>query len=192
MKRPPSPPRGTPLARPLPVAPTGTGGFTRPRHPPGQEDQDRSGGPPTRPPAGRDAPTKARVQPHRTAPPRRTKAVNEWRGLAHFCGMILDVGDKFTQAFAALDEEKCFNHATFKESCGLPRPYYLEFVNRVASQGSTIHTNTISQKARKPEVPVSGPESCVLPRQSRDPQQPTYACLRLAAYSHSLFLESTA
>ena len=56
------PPRGTPLARPLPVAPTGTGGFTRPRHPPGQEDQARSGGPPARPPAGRDAPTRARVQ----------------------------------------------------------------------------------------------------------------------------------
>ena len=62
------PPRGTPLAHLLPVAPTGTGGFTRPRHPPGQEDQDRSGGPPTRPPAGRDAPTKARVQPHHTTP----------------------------------------------------------------------------------------------------------------------------
>ena len=62
------PPGGTPLARPLPVAPTGTGGFTRPRHPPGQEDQDRSGGPPARPPAGRDAPTRARVQPHRTTP----------------------------------------------------------------------------------------------------------------------------
>ena len=62
------PPRGTLLARPLPVAPTGTGGFTRPRHPPGQEDQDRSGGPPARPPAGRDAPTRARVQPHRTTP----------------------------------------------------------------------------------------------------------------------------
>ena len=63
-----APPRGTPLARPLPVAPTGTGGFTRPRHPPGQEDQDRSGGPPARLPAGRDAPTRALVQPHRTTP----------------------------------------------------------------------------------------------------------------------------
>ena len=35
--------RARPLARLLPVAPTGTEGFTRPRHPPGQEDQDRSG-----------------------------------------------------------------------------------------------------------------------------------------------------
>ena len=49
-------------------APTGTGGFTRPRHPPGQEDQDRSGGSPARPAAGRHAPTRARVQPHRTTP----------------------------------------------------------------------------------------------------------------------------
>ena len=63
-----SPPRGAPLARPLPVAPTGTGGFTRPRHPPVQEDQNRSGGPPARPPAGRNTPTGARVQPHRTTP----------------------------------------------------------------------------------------------------------------------------
>ena len=63
-----APPSGAPLARPLPVAPTGTGGFTRPRHPPGQEDQDTSGGPPARPPAGRDTPTRARVQPLRTTP----------------------------------------------------------------------------------------------------------------------------
>ena len=62
------PPRGTLLARQLPVAPTGTGGFTRPQHPPGQEEQDRSGGPPARPPAGGDTPTRARFQPHRTTP----------------------------------------------------------------------------------------------------------------------------
>ena len=53
---------------PAPIAPTGTGGFTGPRHPPGQEDQDRSGGPPARLLARRDAPTRARVQPHRTTP----------------------------------------------------------------------------------------------------------------------------
>ena len=38
-----TPQRGEPLARPLPVAPTGTAGFTRPRHPPGQEDHDGQG-----------------------------------------------------------------------------------------------------------------------------------------------------
>ena len=63
-----APPRGAPLARPLPVAPTGTRGFTRPRQPPGQEDQDRSGDPKARLPAGRHTPTRARVQPHRTTP----------------------------------------------------------------------------------------------------------------------------
>ena len=63
-----APPRGTPPAHLLPLAPTGTGGFTRPRHPPGQEDQNRSGGPPARPPAGRDTPTEAWVQPHRNTP----------------------------------------------------------------------------------------------------------------------------
>ena len=62
--------------------------------------------------------------------------------------MILDVGDKFTLAVAAFDEKKCFGHAALKESAGLPRPYCLEFVNRVASPGSTINTNTISQKRR--------------------------------------------
>ena len=62
--------------------------------------------------------------------------------------MILDVGDQFTQAFAAFDDKKWFYHAAFKESAGLPRPYCLEFVNRVDSPGSTINTNTVSQKLR--------------------------------------------
>ena len=63
-----APQRGVSLARPLPVAPTVTRGFTRPRHQPGQEDEDRSGGPPARPPAGRSAPTRTRVQPRCTTP----------------------------------------------------------------------------------------------------------------------------
>ena len=60
--------------------------------------------------------------------------------------MMLDVGDKLTQAVAAFDEKKCFSHAAFKESAGLPRAYCLEFVEWVASPGSTINTNTVSQK----------------------------------------------
>ena len=63
-----APPRGAQLALPLPFAPKGTGGFTRPRHPPGQEDQDWSGGLPARPPAWRDTATRARVQRQHTTP----------------------------------------------------------------------------------------------------------------------------
>ena len=84
--------------------------------------------------------------------------------------MILDVGDKFTQAVAAFDEKKCFSHAAFKESAGLPRAYCLEFVNWVASPGSTINTNTVSQKLRN----------------LKSQRMP------VAIYSHSLFPDSTA
>ena len=62
------PQRGTSLARPLSIGPAGTGGFTRPRHPQGQEDQDRSGGPPACPPARRDTPTGTQARPRRTTP----------------------------------------------------------------------------------------------------------------------------
>ena len=62
--------------------------------------------------------------------------------------MMLDVGDKFTSAVAALDEKKCFSHGAFKESAGLPRAYCLEFVDWLASPGSTINTNTVSQNFR--------------------------------------------
>ena len=60
----------------------------------------------------------------------------------------MDVGDNFTQAVAAFDEKKCFSHAAFKESVGLPGAYYLGFVNWVASSGSIINTNTASQKVK--------------------------------------------
>ena len=53
---------------PAPRRPHGDKQFTRPRHPPGREDQHRSGGPPAHPPAGHGARAKAQVKPHRDTP----------------------------------------------------------------------------------------------------------------------------
>ena len=69
------PQRGASLASPLPVPPAGTGGITRFRHPPGHDDQDRSGGPPARPPTRRGNPARTQAQPRQTTPlpdPRET------------------------------------------------------------------------------------------------------------------------
>ena len=55
--------------------------------------------------------------------PQRSKAINEWRGLAQFCGSILDVKEEFIKAVQPFDEKKTFGHAAFKESAGLSRPY---------------------------------------------------------------------
>ena len=102
--------------------------------------------------------------------------------------MILDVGDKFTQGVAEFDEKKCFCHAAFKESVGLPRSYCLEFVNRVASPGSTINTNTISQKL--------GNLKCLYHVRSHvfcqgNPEIQDNQRTHVAIYSQSLFTEST-
>ena len=101
----------------------------------------------------------------------------------------MDVGDKFTQAVAAFDETKCFSHAAFKESAGLPRSYCLEFVNWVASPGSTINTNTVSQKLRNLKCPYHfrSPVFCQGNPEIHDTQH-----MHVAIYSHSLFAESTA
>ena len=64
--------------------------------------------------------------------------------LARFNGMIIDVGDKFTEDVAAFDEKKCFSHTALNENAMLPWPYYFEFVNRLTSPGSTINTNKVS------------------------------------------------
>ena len=121
--------------------------------------------------------------------PQRTKAVNEWRGIAQFCGMILDVGDKFTQAVAAFDKKKCFSHAAFKESARLPRSYCLQLPNWVASARPTINTNTFSQKLRnlKCLYHVRSHVFC-----QGNPEIHNGQHMLVAIYSHSLFPRSTA
>ena len=103
--------------------------------------------------------------------------------------MILDVGDKFTQAVAAFDEKKCFSHAAFKESAGLPRACCLEFVDWVASPGSTINTNTVSQKLRylKCLYHVRSHVFCQGNPEIHESQR-----MPVAIYSHLLFPDSTA
>ena len=103
--------------------------------------------------------------------------------------MILDVGDKVTQAVAAFDEKKCFSHAAFKESAGLPRAYCLEFVDWVASPGSTINTNTVSQKLRylKCLYHVRSHVFCQGNPEIHESQR-----MPVAIYSHLLFPDSTA
>ena len=103
--------------------------------------------------------------------------------------MILDVGDKFTRAVAAFDKKKCFGHAAFKESAGLPRTYCLEFVDWVASPGSTINTNTVSQKLTdlKCIYHVRSHVFCPGNPEIRESQR-----MHVAIYSHSLFRVSTA
>ena len=103
--------------------------------------------------------------------------------------MILDVGDKFTQAVAAFDEKKCFSHAAFKKSAGLPRAYCLEFVDWVASPGSTINTNTVSQKLRylKYLYHVRSHVFCQGNPEIHESQR-----MPVAIYSHLLFPDSTA
>ena len=101
----------------------------------------------------------------------------------------MDVGDKFTQAVAAFDEKKCFSHAAFKKSAGLPRSYCLEFVNLVADPGSTINTNTVSHKLRnlKCLYHVRSHVFCQGNPEIHDGQR-----MPIAIYSNSLFPESTA
>ena len=103
--------------------------------------------------------------------------------------MILDVGDNFTQAVAAFDEKKCFSHAAFKESAWLPRAYCLEFVDSVASRGSTINTNTVSQKLRylKSLYHVRSHVFC-----QGNPEIHESVRMCVAIYSHLLFLDYTA
>ena len=103
--------------------------------------------------------------------------------------MILDVGDNFTQAVAAFDEKKCFSHAALKESAGLPRAYFLEFVKWVASPGSTINTNKVSQKLRnlKCLYHVRSHVFCQGNPEIHESQR-----MPVAIYSHLLFPESTA
>ena len=103
--------------------------------------------------------------------------------------MILDVGDAFTQAVAAFDEERCFSHGAFKESAGLLRGYCLEFVDWVASPGSTINTNTVSQKLRylKCLYHVRNHVFC-----QGNPEIHERQRMPVAIYSHLLFPDSTA
>ena len=103
--------------------------------------------------------------------------------------MILDVGNKFTQAVAVFDEKKCFSHAAFKESVGLPRSYCLEFVKWVVSPGSTINTNTVSQNLKnlKCLYHVRSHVFCQGNPEIHDNQR-----MPVVVYSHSLFPRSTA
>ena len=103
--------------------------------------------------------------------------------------MILDVGDKFTQVVAAFDKKKCFSHAAFKESTGLPRAYCLEFVDWMPSPGSTINTNAVSQKLRYLK--------CLYQVRSHvffqgNPEIHESQRMPVAIYSHLLFPDSTA
>ena len=54
---------------------------------------------------------------------------------------------------------------------------------------STVHNQHQYSlpETQKPEVPLSRPESCALPRQPRDPRKPTYACCHLLTFVVSLF-----
>ena len=58
---------------PAPSALTGTGGITRPRHSPGQEDQDGPRGPPARLIRGLGIPAGTKAQPCRTTPLKRPR-----------------------------------------------------------------------------------------------------------------------
>ena len=93
------------------------------------------------------------------------------------------------RAVAAFDEKKCFSHAAFKESAGLPRAYCLEFVDPGASLGSTINTNIVFQKliTLKCLYHVRSHVLCQGNPEIHESQR-----MLVAIYSHSLFPDSTA
>ena len=88
-----------------------------------------------------------------------------------------------------LTRRSVFSHAAFKESAGPPRAYCLEFVDWVASPGSTINTNTVSQKLRylKCLYHVRSHVFCQGNPEIHESQR-----MPVAIYSHLLFPDSTA